>query len=59
VPDLLKLATLDTSPLRHPRFSAAYDLRNETDAPVQLHFAGVIPKGQRPTIPTRAPSVSC
>jgi quercetin dioxygenase-like cupin family protein len=36
-----------------------YELRNETDQPLQLSFAGVIPTGQRPTIPARAPSASC
>jgi quercetin dioxygenase-like cupin family protein len=36
-----------------------YDLRNETDQPLELHFAGVIPAGQPPTLPAAAPSTTC
>jgi quercetin dioxygenase-like cupin family protein len=36
-----------------------YDLRNETDQPLQLHFAGVIPAGQRPTIPMPGQIPTC
>ena len=36
-----------------------YDLRNETDQPLHLHFAGLIPAGQRPTVPARGPAASC
>jgi quercetin dioxygenase-like cupin family protein len=39
--------------------NTTYDLENESDAPLQLQFAGVIPKGQRPTIPAPAPSATC
>jgi quercetin dioxygenase-like cupin family protein len=36
-----------------------YDLRNETDRPLELYFAGVIPAGQRPTISTPGPTAMC
>jgi quercetin dioxygenase-like cupin family protein len=36
-----------------------YDLRNETDQPLELHFAGVIPAGQAPTVPAAQPSATC
>jgi quercetin dioxygenase-like cupin family protein len=36
-----------------------YDLRNETDQPLELHFAGVIPAGQPPTMPAAAPGATC
>jgi Cupin domain len=37
----------------------AYDLRNESDQPLELQFAGVIPAGQPPTMPAADPSASC
>jgi quercetin dioxygenase-like cupin family protein len=39
--------------------NTTYDLENESDAPLQLQFAGVIPKGQRPTVPAHAPTAPC
>jgi quercetin dioxygenase-like cupin family protein len=36
-----------------------YDLRNETDQPVRLEFAGVIPAGEAPTIPMPGQSPTC
>jgi hypothetical protein len=36
-----------------------YDLRNETEQPVELQFAGVIPAGQPPTVPASAPTTTC
>jgi hypothetical protein len=46
-----------TAYLAEPR--TLYDLRNESDQPLQLSFAGVIPSGQRPTIPAPGPAPSC
>jgi hypothetical protein len=38
---------------------AAYDLRNEGAAPVEFVFAGIVPAGENPTVPTSDPGLVC